>query len=419
MKKKSLVFLLILAVLFSAQPVLGDPLNVGTRTNWPGVNAKAFVLMDAQSGQVLDERNPNEQLAIASITKIMTGIVAIEQGNLDAEVTVGQGVLDRKRIYGTLLFLEPGEKFSLRDLLYALLMNSANDASVAVAEHIAGSADGFVKLMNDKAKDLGANDTHFTNPHGLSEVGHYSSARDMAVIARYAMQNPAFAEIVKTKEREFPRNRPGIPNTLQNHNKLLWHYPGADGVKTGYTDLAGHTLVASASRNGRQLIVVILKGTAIGEVYKDAGKLFDFGFNQFQNKLLVAQGKVVGSVQLENAKVLPLIANKDVFGTVANTDSGEFELRVEPQNLGLPVTAGEVRGRLDVYLQGKLLESVPLVAAETIGLPAPSLAGPAKTGVLWLLLILASFALLITLKRVQRRRGRRRIPRSVYRWNVD
>jgi len=415
-----LVFAMILAVLLAGQPVQAGPLNQPVVPGTPKVEAESFVLMDAQSGQILSQRNADEHLAMASITKIMTAVVALEKGNPDADVSVGPAVLDRKRVYGTLIFLERGEKFTLRDMLYALLMDSANDAAVAIAENISGNVDDFVKLMNDKAKELGANDTHFTNPHGLSEVGHYSSARDMAVIARYALQKPEFAAIVKTKERAFPRARPGLPNELQNHNKLLWRYPDADGVKTGYTDQAGHTLVASATRNGRQLITVILKGTAIATVYRNAGELFDYGFSQFQDKLLAKKGQVFQTAKLANGTLLKLAPDRDVYGTLANEDKAEFELKAEAQKLDLPIKAGEERGTLEVYLRGKLLQRIPLVATQDLALPAANVPSHSKVGMQWLLAvpIILVFSLGMRFIQHKQRRARRRSSRWTA-WNGD
>ena len=251
MMRNLLIFIVIICTILNGQIVQAQAKNPSTPNDVPQVIGASAVLMDLESGQILYERNPNARLAIASITKIMTAIVAIEKGNLDSIVTIGPEVLDRKKVYGTRIFLSPGERFTLRELLSALLIDSANDAAVAIANRIGGNEETFVQMMNQQAKELGLNDTHFTNPHGLSEIGHYSSAQDMAIIARYGLQKPVLAEIVNTKVKDFPRTKQGeLPDRLQNHNKLLWQYDGADGVKTGYTDLACNTIVASATRNG-------------------------------------------------------------------------------------------------------------------------------------------------------------------------
>jgi D-alanyl-D-alanine carboxypeptidase (penicillin-binding protein 5/6) len=365
-----LVLILIICFIFNGTAVQAITGKAGIQTDSPQVSGVSVLLMDLKSGQILFERQSHDRLAIASITKIMTAIVAIENGNLDSVVTIGPEVLDRKKIYGTLVYLTPGEKFTLRRLLFALLMNSANDAAVAIAKSIGGNEENFVEMMNQKAKDLGLKDTHFTNPHGLSEIGHNSSAYDMAIIARYGLQKPALAEIVKTKFTEFPRSKEGVlPDSLQNHNKLLWQYDGADGVKTGYTSLAGNTIVASATRNDRQLLVVILKGTSAAAVYKDVGTLLDYGFNQFHNKLLASKNQVINSVNIENGQILNLSPATDIYGTVTNNlNDQDFQLKTVPINIKEPVNVGEKVGRVDVYFQGKTIQTVPLVAQNSIPL---------------------------------------------------
>jgi serine-type D-Ala-D-Ala carboxypeptidase (penicillin-binding protein 5/6) len=351
--------------LFNAQIVKAQTLE----NNRPVVNAQAAILMDATTGEVLFEQNASQKLAMASTTKIMTAILALEKGNLDAQVTVSPTVLDRRSVYGTRIYLEPGEQLTLRNLLYALLLNSANDAAVAIAEHIAGSVDNFVKMMNDKAKEIGAANTNFMNPHGLTENGHYSCARDLALFARYGLQNPVFAQIVKTKEAEIPRAKAGLPTKLDNINHMLWLYEGIDGVKTGYTAEAGNCVVESATRNGRQLIVVILKSTATKAMYKDAENLFDYGFASFENKLIASKGQVMDSVSLANGKVLKLTLPSDVFATVSRGDTSNFTFQAKATNINLPIVQGEPRGELQVYKQGLPFQTVPLVAAEKVDLP--------------------------------------------------
>ncbi|MHB8126884.1 MAG: D-alanyl-D-alanine carboxypeptidase family protein [Desulfitobacteriaceae bacterium] len=408
--RKFFIFILIICFLFNGQTVQALTKNPNTSTDSPQVIGASAVLMDLESGQIIYERNPNDRLAIASITKIMTAIVAIEKGNLDSVVTIGPEVLDRKKIYGTLIFLTPGEKFTLLELLSALLMDSANDVAVAIANFIGGNEDTFVQMMNQQAQDLGLNDTHFTNPHGLSEIGHYSTAHDMTLIARYGLQKSVLAEIVKTKVKDFPRTKQGVlPDRLQNHNKLLWQYDGADGVKTGYTDLAGNTIVASATRNDRQLLVVILKGASATSIYKDASNLLDYGFSQFHNKLLASKSQIINSVNLENGQILKLGPAKDIYGTIANNQDGiDYQLKAVPTNVKLPVKVGDELGRVDVFILGNLVQTVPLVAQNTLSLPKPNFFGYFFSGGV---LILG----LITTLRIRRHLRRRERRRMVYR----
>jgi D-alanyl-D-alanine carboxypeptidase (penicillin-binding protein 5/6) len=385
----------ILSFLLSGQVALAESSVSLPPAAVPSPDAEAAILMDGLSGQVLYGHNENEHLAIASITKIMTAIIVLENGDLDQEVTIGPEVLDRKEVYGTLLYLEPGEIFTRRDLLYALLLNSANDAAVAIAVDIAGSTDAFVKLMNEKAREIGAVDTHFVNPDGLPAANHYSSAFDMALIARYALQKPVFAEIVKTKERDFPRSKPDLPNKLENINKILGAYEGADGVKTGYTSEAGSTLVASATRNGRQLIVVELKAAPLG-MYKDAENLFDYGFTHFTDKLLARKGQVLESVPIDKKQSLKFEPVTDIYGTFPVGEEGQFQLKVEPVNEQTFFSASEVQKKLDIFYNGHLVQSQPLLAIK-VSSPSSFSVSALIGSILLTLLTLTFFALLLRL----------------------
>src|SRR5690606_13812145 len=221
----------------------------------PELQAEAGILMEAQSGQVLYSRNPDQPMYPASITKILTGIIAVESGRLNEVVTVSKNAVHAG---GTRVYLEEGEQKPLIDLVYGMLINSGNDAAVAVAEHLGGSVEKFSAMMNEKARELGATNSHFVNPSGMPDEDHVTTARDMALISRYAMQNATFREIVGTKE--YPREGESWqPGHIVDHNRLLWEYDGATGVKNGYTEDAQQTFVATSERNGQQLIAVLLK----------------------------------------------------------------------------------------------------------------------------------------------------------------
>ena len=234
----------------------------------PEVTAQAAIVSDVTSGQVLAEKNAHQRLAPASTTKIATALVALQRGQLEEQVTVHESAL----IGGARMGLSPGQVVTLEELLYGLLLRSGNDAAMAIAQHIGGSVDGFVEMMNQEARDLGLTDTHFANPHGLDAPDHYSSAYDLMVLARQALANPAFAEIVSTHEYTFRGRR------LSNRNELLGNYPGADGVKTGTTAGAGECLAASATRNGHQVLVVVLGSQ---DRYGDASILLDYYFDHY------------------------------------------------------------------------------------------------------------------------------------------
>ena len=218
--------------------------------NVQALSAQKAILLDAATGRVLYEKNADDRSLIASTTKIMTALVICEQCN----------VLDRMRIpkeavgiEGSSMYLQEGEVLTIQELLYGLMLHSGNDAAVALAIYCGGTVEGFAELMNDKARQIGMKDSHFENPNGLDAPGHYSTARDLAILAAYAMENPIFHKTVSTKNITVGQRY------LRNHNKLLWQVSGADGVKTGYTRAAGRILVSSALRDGRRLVAVTIK----------------------------------------------------------------------------------------------------------------------------------------------------------------
>ncbi len=264
MRRRLIPAVLILVLAFHAA-VLAAP-------RAPKVDAEAAVLMVAGTQRILYAINPDAIMYPASTTKIITALTALEKGKADAVVTVSSNSVACE---GSSLELQAGDRLRLRDLLYGMMLVSGNDAAEAVAEHIAGSVPAFVALMNAKANELGAANTHFSNPHGLPDpTNHYTTANDLARITARAMQNPEFRKIVATGDYSVPLlNRP--PLRISNSNKLLKSYPGANGVKTGYTEAAGDCLVAAASRGGVQLVVVLLNDD---ERWTDAANLLDYGF---------------------------------------------------------------------------------------------------------------------------------------------
>jgi D-alanyl-D-alanine carboxypeptidase len=234
--------------------------------------------MDAKTGEVLYARNPDLPLPPASVTKILTALVILEQGRLTDTVVVSQ---EAARVGGYRLGLRRDQRISLEDLLAAILIRSANDAAMAAAEHVGHGLDGFVTLMNAKAEELGMEHSHFANPHGLDEPGHFTTARDLAVLTRVALQNPTFAELVRARGATVTIWKPGrrgdVPaaRSILTHNKLLGLMEGADGVKTGYTGQAGRCLVASASRGDQRMIAVLLNDPWR---WSDATALLQYGF---------------------------------------------------------------------------------------------------------------------------------------------
>jgi D-alanyl-D-alanine carboxypeptidase (penicillin-binding protein 5/6) len=265
MKTLKYLFIAFFLLLLISQLIYAD--------NKPAINARSAILIDSNTGKVLYSKSSLAIMAPASTTKIMTAILTLEKLKMDRIVTVRPEAAAKE---GTSMHLKIEEKRTVRELLYGLMLQSGNDAAVALAEAVSGSEKNFTALMNQKAKLLGMKNTYFKNASGLPTIGHYTTAYDMAVLTRYAMKNPAFTAIVGTKQKDIPGPKPGEVRALKNHNKLLWQYPYAIGVKTGYTVSAGGCLVSAASYNGKTLINIVLKTHTI---YNDSIKLFNYGFN--------------------------------------------------------------------------------------------------------------------------------------------
>jgi len=334
----------------------------------PQIAGEAGVVMDARNGQVLYQKNGDLKLYPASTTKILTGIIALEKAELDDTVIVSKNAV---RVEGTAIGLQKGEKIKLEALLYALLLNSANDAAVAIAEHVGGSVSNFAGMMNEKAEELGAANSHFVNPHGLTDPRHKTTARDLAVIARYAMKNKKFREIVATLNKEIKRGVPADkkPQTwLYNHNRLLGRYDGAIGVKTGYTTAAKLCIVGAARRDNRELIAVVLKSDTPNSLYSDVAALLDYGFEQFESKVLVEEGKIVTRLEVPHGTkgVLVEAANSFTYNIPVG-DAEDVTQRVEPlSNLEAPVKKGDVVGELLVRYGDRQVGRVDLLALDDV-----------------------------------------------------
>lgn len=244
----------------------------------PKVTARSAVVMEAKTGRVLYQRNMNDLRYPASTTKMMTLIVALENADLDEVVTTSENAYDTE---GSTMWLEVGEKLTMEQMLYGIMLVSGNDATIAVAEHIAGSVPKFANMMTNKAHDIGAKNTFFKNPNGLPDPEHFTTAYDLALIAAYGYNDPMFEKIVSTKETFVPWGINDYDRTLTNENQLLWIYDGANGVKTGYTDAAGRCLVSAARRNGVLLIAVVLDALYM---WDDSIAMLDYGFQQMNVK---------------------------------------------------------------------------------------------------------------------------------------
>lgn len=319
------------------------------------VSAQKAYVLDAVSGRVLYEKNCDARSLIASTTKIMTALVVCEQCN----------VLDRMRIpkeavgiEGSSMYLKEGEVLTLQELLYGLMLSSGNDAAVALAIYCGGTVEGFAEMMNDKAHVLGLTGTHFENPNGLDSPGHYSTARDLAKLAAYTMENPIFYKTVSAKTVKIGERY------LTNHNKLLWRVEGADGVKTGFTKAAGRILVSSATRDDRRIIAVTINAP---DDWNDHTALLEEGFSRFCQKRVVTAGEKVGVLEViggENHKVEVLAAENFDYALAAE-ERPQLVLP-GPGFVYAPAVEGAQAGFAYVMIEGKAVGKVPVVYGATI-----------------------------------------------------
>jgi len=322
----------------------------------PYVTAHSAVLLDSETGELLYDRDGNVQRPPASTTKIMTAILALELTEPEEITTVSEkaGSVGESSIY-----LDKGDKIKIGELLEGALLSSGNDACVALAEKTAGSQDEFIRLMNQKAASLGAYRTNFVNPNGLPDPNHYSTAFDLALITRYAMNNPQFAEIVSQKYSVVSFEEPRKSQNAKNTNKLLWNYPLADGVKTGTTNAAGKCLVASASKDGRRLICVVLNAP---DRFGDAQRLLQWGFDYTGIIEIGKKGDVAGNFPISDTEI-PLVLGEDIrLCLEKDTIKGlkmQINLRTE---IDYPIKEGDILGYYQIYAEDKIHKEVPLLA---------------------------------------------------------
>lgn len=318
--------------------------------------------MDYTSGRVIWAKNELEKLPPASLTKILTAILILEKGNLDDVVTAGS---NPSKVEPTALGLKEGDKITLRDLLTAILVRSANDAAIAAAEYISGSEKDFVSQMNEKAKELGAINTHFINCHGLPAPNHYSTAYDIAILSRYALSNPIFASIVALKKAEIRIwNKEERKLIMESTNKFLSIYPYANGIKTGYTKEAGRCLAASAKKSGWQLIAVLLNSQ---DVWKDAQNLFEYAFNNFQPYFVARIGVPIGRLKTNgNPQEIPLMPLSDIVVFYPKNKKPHIEVEQEIFKKHPPLKAGEKVGTLVVKVNGKIWGHTDILAGEDV-----------------------------------------------------
>lgn len=355
--------ILITANFLNTFPALADDLSI---------NARAAILIDGVTGQVYYAKAADKERSPASLTKLMTAIIAVENGNLDDVVEITGPAASVS--VGSTIGLNKGDKITLDNLLKAALVTSANDSTVAIAEHVGGSHDAFLYQMNRKAFLIGALDTNYANTNGYYDPKHYSTAYDLGLIARYALQKPRIRELVSTKETVVKWVSPEKEKEIKNTNQLLFseEVKGINGVKTGSTARAGNCLIASASRGDKHFIAVVLHA---GNRYREAAKLLDYGFEQVNPVVIFPAGKKLGEVAVRNgigSKVTVTVPDP-VRVNVARDQLKNIKVRVNLDQMPTaPIRQGQVLGSAFFMINGYRLTKVPLVASKEIA-PKPLL----------------------------------------------
>lgn len=331
------------------------------------MHAKAYCLLDADSQRTLLGSNENQKMPMASTTKIMTCIIALENGNPDSKVKVSSYAASMPDVQ---LNMQTGDTFYLKDLLYSLMLESHNDTAVAIAEHIGESVEGFADLMNQKAQELGCVDTHFVTPNGLDDQEHYTTAKELCIIASYAIQNEDFLKIIQTPSYSFTNCEGTRSYSVNNHDAFLTSYSGAIGIKTGFTGNAGYCFCGAAKRDGKTLIASVLAcGWPPNKGYKwvDTKKLMDYGFSNFDTVSLKCQ-KLPKTIPISGGTKSSLAIKgtspKEISLMLCQTDQITRKLNL-PDRLCAPIRQGDIVGYEEYYLNDELLYQFPVIAKKT------------------------------------------------------
>lgn len=374
-KRRLASLVLLLGVLFlSAEAVSAivrpDPgrTTAGGVSAWPEVPAESVLVVDVESGRALYEKAPHERRFPASLTKVLTGLILLQRSKAGELVIAGE--LSAKVGGGSTIGLQAGDFISREDLAKAILIYSANDAAVCAAENIAGSVDDFAQMMNETAARLGATESHFTNPHGLPDPNHYSTAYDLTLLARAALRNGEFRGLVALPSSAVMvvggEGRPRFVS-IENHNRMLLDYPGCDGVKSGYTIPAGHCVIATATRDGWQVMATVMKSD---DAFRDAMALLDYAFANYQAVVVAEAGKPLGGLPVARGESKQVeVTVKDTVRVVV-TRGTKVESRLVPNEEGLsaPINKGQEVGTLVVYGDEGEQDSYPLLAAQSVEL---------------------------------------------------
>ena len=335
------------------------------------VGAKSAILIDQNTGTILYQKNENERLPMASMTKIMSLLLIMEQINeenisYDTKVEISD---DASSMGGSQIFLKTGDTYKVRELLKSIAMASANDAVVALAEKTYGSKEEFVNKMNEKVDSLGLKNTHFVNVHGLDEDNHYSSAYDMAMIARELLKYEDILKFTSVYE-EYLQKSDGSKIWLVNTNKLVRFYPGVDGLKTGYTANAGYCLTATAQKNNLRLISVLMGEESIEQRSQDTVKLLNYGFNSYKVNLIKKKGEILGKIKVNKGKkeyVDVMLVNDAIELLKTNDKISKYDFKLKIDNVKAPVKKGNIIGKVEIYNEKKqLINSFDITVYENV-----------------------------------------------------
>ena len=363
------------------------------------IYSDAVILIENQTGKTLYEKNSEQKMYPASTTKILTAILSIEKGNLNDKVTVSKTAIAQMKSGYTSAYLSEGEIISVEDLLKVLLINSANDASNVLAEYISGSIDSFVTLMNEKSKELGCTNTHFVTTNGLHDDNHYTTAKDLAIIARYCMQNETFRKIVSMKKCVIPATNKSEERIYKNTNDLInptsgYYYPSCIGIKTGFTSEAKNCLISACSKNGLQVIAVVL-GASITENHKsaryvDSKTLYDYTYSNYSIQNIAKASSVIETIEVKNAtdetKSLDLKLEKDLNVLVNNKDKENIKTEIVlKDNISAPIATNSVVGNI-TYIVGADKYTINLLASHDV---------EKKENIIWILRLSLFLILLI------------------------
>lgn len=343
-----------------------EEVNVKRYSAVDNIHAKYALLMDADNGRVLYEKDGFTKAPMASTTKIMTLIIALENANPNDVVTVSDYAASMPDVQ---LNIKSGEQYRLIDLMYSMMLESHNDSAVAIAEHVGGSVEGFAKLMNEKAYELGAYNTNFVTPNGLDADNHYTTAYDLALIASYAIKKPDFREIVGTQQYSFNEQTKGKAFTVNNKDRFLTSYPGAIGIKTGFTGNAGYCFVGAVDRDNKHLVSVVLAaGWPPYKMYKwqDTLRLMDYGITYYNFKDIISKDTVFESVKvtdsIEGGDITPYI-NENVSLLLSEDEKVDIEINL-PKSLQAPVLKDEEIGSVKILIDGNEYRKLPVYSSE-------------------------------------------------------